>query len=71
LVFGELVSFALNAFFERIDPTLENSLKNCWRYPLKFSPDPVEDVFCRVQFKALHFLFQVFGHENVRWSEVR
>jgi hypothetical protein len=52
LGFGEIVSFALNTFFETIDPTLENILKNCWKYPLKFSPDSVKQVFCRVEFKA-------------------
>jgi hypothetical protein len=52
LAFGEIGSFALNIFLETIDPTLENVLKNCWGHPLKFSPDPMKQVLCRVEFKA-------------------
>jgi hypothetical protein len=42
LVFGKMVSFALNTFFETIDPTLENIPKIHFKYPLKFGLDPVK-----------------------------
>jgi hypothetical protein len=59
-----------DAFYNTRNPAFKNRLQNIWAYPLELCFDSSKKDLWRIEFKSLHFPFQVPEKHKVQWYKI-
>jgi hypothetical protein len=70
LVLGEIGAFVFDAFSDRQKPAFKDRVQSIRPYLLEFCFDLSKKSFWGIEFKSLHFPFQICEKENIRGCEI-